>query len=104
MWQPAFDETIARAERVVGQWAEGHAPGAWARRQPDPCFGRRLTRGQRSSTAGELVRATIVHMPGGMSANLVYCSRKASRVIPVGPFRCLATITSAVPRSSESVL
>ncbi len=33
-----------------------------------------------------------------MLANFVYVSRNASRVTPVGPFRCFDTITSAVPR------
>ena len=39
-----------------------------------------------------------------MLANLAKWSRKARRVTPVGPFRCLATITSAVPRWSDSGL
>ena len=37
-------------------------------------------------------------------ANLVYCSRNASRDEPVGPFRCLATMISAMPRCSDSGL
>ena len=34
-----------------------------------------------------------------MLAKRVWWGRKARRVLPVGPVRCLATITSAVPAS-----
>ena len=37
-------------------------------------------------------------------ANFVYCSRNARRDEPVGPFRCLATMISAMPRCSDSGL
>ena len=53
----------------------------------------RLT-GRRSRS--QLVRARF--------ANLVYCSRNARRDEPVGPFRCLATMISAMPRCSDSGL
>ena len=39
-----------------------------------------------------------------MLANFVKVSRNASREIPVGPFLCFDTITSAVPRCSDSGL
>ena len=42
--------------------------------------------------------------PCARFANFVYCSRNARRDVPVGPFRCLATITSAMPRCSDSGL
>jgi len=42
------------------------------------------------------------YTPLAMFANLVKCGRKASRTMPVGPERCLATRTSAVPMSAES--
>ena len=35
-----------------------------------------------------------------MLSNLAYCDKKASLAVPVGPLRCLATITSARPRRS----
>ena len=37
-----------------------------------------------------------------MLAKRVWWGRKARRVLPVGPVRCLATITSAVPASVVS--
>ena len=37
-------------------------------------------------------------------ANLVYCSIQASWTLPVGPLRCLPTMTSAMPLSSDSGL
>ena len=36
---------------------------------------------------------------GARFANLVCSRRNASRTMPVGPLRCLATISSAVPAS-----
>ena len=35
-----------------------------------------------------------------MLSNRAYCDKNASRAVSVGPFRCLATITSAIPRTS----
>ena len=58
-----------------------------------------------NSTGGDVIGAT---RQDGYSrarlANCVYWSRKASRVDPVGPLRCLDTMISAMPRWSESGL
>ena len=40
--------------------------------------------------------------PRAMFANRVKCGKNATRTIPVGPERCLATRISAVPMSGES--
>ena len=37
-------------------------------------------------------------------SNRVYCPRKVSRIVPIGPFRCLATMISAEPLSGLSSL
>jgi hypothetical protein len=44
------------------------------------------------------------HQTLAMLANWVYCSRNTSRAVPVGPLRCLDTMTSTVPRSGDSGL
>jgi hypothetical protein len=51
-------------------------------------------------------KARVAVRPAGYaaarSANFAYCEMKESFTLSVGPFLCLATITSAMPGSGES--
>ena len=66
--------------------------------------------GERSWHTGRIMcRQRVPHMcqwlaqaERAMLAKRVWWGRKARRVLPVGPVRCLATITSAVPASVVS--
>ena len=42
------------------------------------------------------------HMPRAALSKRVYWPRNTSRLVPIGPERCFATITSAEPLSGES--
>jgi hypothetical protein len=59
-----------------------------------------LTRGW--APAPNLAAGLLGQSTRAMLAKRVNCSRKASRVIPVGPLRCFDTMISACPRSGES--
>ncbi len=58
----------------------------------------RGSRGSRTLVLGHLPKRP------SRSWNLAYSSRKASLTVPVGPFRCLLIMTSAIPWSSVSGL
>ena len=92
----------ARARRDPRAHRARHLP----RRDGGPGRGRRRRRGRRRARPGARSTTDVRRAPQSraMLANFVRWSRNASRVMPVGPLRCLATITSAVPRWSDSGL
>ncbi len=56
------------------------------------------------NTLSDQGKTTVLYARRAREANLVYCSIQASWTLPVGPLRCLPTMTSAMPLSSESEL
>ena len=107
--------TLNRPTAKAGSMPRETASG-WGRRPewlPDPCrsacllfparfphraYGRRARAGE----AAVLCRSPLLQrrqvIPRSTGSKRTWLSRNCSITLPVGPFRCLATISSAIPR------
>ena len=87
------DVSRSGAGRRRGRCRTGGRESAGRRRE-------RLSRAEEGPAGGP--EDTRRGYPARRLSNFAYRRRNASRTVSVGPFRCLATISSAIPWSSES--